>query len=589
MADKVRFVTLDSADARGTQSAEVPVRLTRPIGFLLLLLLTVSVLSLGLFPIRDGGDQWWHLKTGQYLVQVRFDFPEEDVFSWTSAGHSWANHEWLADTLMFLTYRAVGLKGLIAVKAVILAVAFLLVGGLIYRRTNDVLWSLSGALLAGWAAQFSMHLRPPVLTCLLTAVYLHLVLNLRDGKKVALTQGVSFPLMVLWINLHGGAILGLVIAGLCLAGALLSWLAGRLASNGPATQAESLGQARRFGLNLAILGLASFCNPFTYHIHLLTLKVMGNKELLQYVSELQMPNLHHTTGYLVLLILLVAFGLGSVRRFRLSEALLVLFFLHQSLLHVRHLPLFAIVVTPILFEQIAAWQHSLVAHPSGAVRRIGQAGWGILLALFVLGAGILLTSKWQRNVRPLLRSPGYLRYGPPVDAVNFLQRHPFRGRMYNPINFSGYLIWRLSPERFKTFTDSRFDIFGSDILIDCLAIESGNTLAPVEYTQLSPVAQDLLRWQIEKGLRPPYWKKALEDYGIDFMILGRDSRLHLLLSGAEQSGWAKVYEDAGYAIYVRDAPENRDLIESARRTYDAQQESRMRASPAGFVPAPPLR
>jgi hypothetical protein len=105
-------------------------------------------------------------------------------------------------------------------KALVLMGAFFLVAGLIWRRTGSALWAAAGMALAGWASQYSMHLRPPVITYFMMAAYLHLLFNLRKGKWTTATQIVSFPFMALWINLHGGAILGLVLTGLHFAPAL---------------------------------------------------------------------------------------------------------------------------------------------------------------------------------------------------------------------------------------------------------------------------------------------------------------------------------------------------------------------------------
>ncbi len=559
-----------------TSDSPPQLRLVSPLVIVLLVFVAAAGFSVGLFPIRDAGDQWWHLKTGKYLIEAGFDFPEEDVFSWTSQGHPWANHEWLADTLMYLGYSAFGLRTLIVLKALILSVTFLLVAGLIYRRTGRGDWAAAGALLATWASQYSVHLRPPVLTYLMTAAYLHLLLNLEQGRRVRLTQALSFPLMVLWVNLHGGAIVGLVLAGLSLGGALLAWAAARM-RYGPGTQGREVrDRAGRYGWNLGIVIVASLCNPFTYHIHLLTLKVMRNPELTRFVSELQPPDLHHTKGYLLLLILLVGFSLAAIRRVRAADALLVLFFLHQSLQHVRHLPLFAVVVTPILFEIMVSWHEQLRSGAGKSAPWLHRAMQWVLIALVFLGAITLVAGRWRTYTRPFLKGPGYVRQGTPADAVDFLLHHNFKGKMYNPINFAGYLIWRLSPERFQTFTDSRFDIFGSDVLFDCLAIDAANTLSPEEYN-LPSGQQELLRWQIERGELAPYWKRALDAYEVNFLMLGRDSRLHLLLSGMAGSGWIKVYEDAGYSIYLRDVPENEELVQAARSSYEALRQVRSAA------------
>lgn len=566
---------MDSSPSILSNRAQLQPAATRRIPLaegLLLFLAGATVFSLGFFPIRDGGDQWWHLKTGKYLLEVEFDFPEEDVFSWTSKGHHWANHEWLADTLMYLGYETFGLKGLIALKALVLMGAFFLVAWAIWRRTGSGLWAASGMALAGWASQYSMHLRPPVITYFMMAAYLHLLFNLRKGKWTMVTQIVSFPFMILWINLHGGAILGLILSGMYFAPALAVTLVQRYQAGRWDTVENTPALARRFGLHLFIGFIASLCNPFTYHIHLLTLKVMGNKELLRFVSELQPPDFRYTTGYNLLLALLAISVLLSIRRFRFSiamttDCLIVLFLLHQSLHHVRHLPLFSIAAAPVVFEWLAGWHRNLSRNPRLGFRRFARSvliGVGLTTALGCFG---LIGFRWQNFMRFMFTGPGYVRAGIPIEAAEFIKRHPFQGRMYNPINFSGYLIWALSPERHQTFTDSRFDIFGSDVMIDCLAIEAANVLDPNDYA-LSREQQEEIQKKIESGQALPYWRQALDRYNIRFMILGTDSRLHETLSAHPDQGWALVYQDPGYAIYVRESEENRELIESAREMYE---------------------
>ena len=526
----------------------------------LLVPVSITLFAVGLFPVRDGGDQWWHLKTGKYLLEVKFNFPEEDVFSFTGKGHRWANHEWLADTLMYLGYRTFGLRGLILLKCTVLLVAFLLVGLLIYRRTGHLLWSMLGAVMAAWTSQYSVHLRPPVLTYLMMALFLHLMLNLERGKSVRLNQIYCFLLMVLWINLHGGAILGIIISGAFFSGNLMSWFAGGMTRKPLEELAVFRQLTRRFGLNLVLVILASLCNPFTYQIHLLTLKVMQSKHLTGLISELQMPNLHHTTGYLLLVLFLVLFGLMAIRRVKPAEGLLVMFFLHQSLNHVRHLPLFAIVVTPILFETIVCWHRGLLEHSAAAVRRSGGVLLKILPVLILLLCFRVIRENWTGRIQLFFsEKQGYVRQGAPHDAVDFVIHHKIPGPMYNPINFSGLLIWRLSPEYTQTFTDSRFDIFGDQVILDCLAIENAQAEGPDPESRQA----HFLDMQ-KKGDQRPYWAFALDKYEINFMILARDCRLHWVLNHFPNSGWAKVYEDFGYAVYVKDVAENSEVIQRSR-------------------------
>ena len=54
----------------------------------------------------------------------------------------------------------------------------------------------------------------------------------------------------------------------------------------------------------------------------------------------------------------------------------------------------------------------------------------------------------------------------PKLAVDYLIENELPGRLFNGGNYAGYLIWRLSPERMKVFTDNRFDIYGSRFIQD---------------------------------------------------------------------------------------------------------------------------
>src|SRR5688572_1674753 len=44
----------------------------------------------------DDADFWWHLKTGQYIVDNGI-IPTTDFFSFTNYGKAWVAHEWLSE------------------------------------------------------------------------------------------------------------------------------------------------------------------------------------------------------------------------------------------------------------------------------------------------------------------------------------------------------------------------------------------------------------------------------------------------------------------------------------------------------------
>src|SRR5436190_926978 len=89
-------------------------------------------------------DFWWHLKTGQYIVQSH-TLPVPDPFGYTTSliaathpaeepvRHFNLTHEWLAQALMYIVYLIGGFPLIILARAVLLAGICALAGFLAAR------------------------------------------------------------------------------------------------------------------------------------------------------------------------------------------------------------------------------------------------------------------------------------------------------------------------------------------------------------------------------------------------------------------------------------------------------------------------
>src|ERR1044071_10162678 len=69
-------------------------------------------------PISDP-DFWWHLRTGQYIVETR-SIPYTDMFSTLRFGSEWVTHEWLSEVLVYTVFRLLGYGGLIVLFAAVI-------------------------------------------------------------------------------------------------------------------------------------------------------------------------------------------------------------------------------------------------------------------------------------------------------------------------------------------------------------------------------------------------------------------------------------------------------------------------------------
>src|SRR5271169_155401 len=175
-----------------------------------------ALLLIGLFSTQaDDSDLWWHLKTGQYILQ-HHALPSPDPFSYTSNAGTPAypgeeltrqfnlTHEWLAQALLYALYAAGGFPAVILFRAALLAAICGITGFLAARRSGSFYIGVVAALAVAPVATSFAADRPPLLTFLLVAVFV-LVLELRRALWL-------LPLLSLvWANAHGGFFLGWVV------------------------------------------------------------------------------------------------------------------------------------------------------------------------------------------------------------------------------------------------------------------------------------------------------------------------------------------------------------------------------------------
>ena len=175
----------------------------------------VIILALGLFTMAARAatdpDLWWHLRTGQLIVQNHEVF-HADPYSYTRFGQPWVDHEWLSQVLIFGLYRLAGWGGLIVGFGAVIAAAFLVV---FLRCPGRPYVAGVITLLGAFASAPSWGVRPQMLTLLLASLLL-LILE-RSYQRPRLLWWTP-PLMLLWVNLHAGYAVGLALMVLFLVG-----------------------------------------------------------------------------------------------------------------------------------------------------------------------------------------------------------------------------------------------------------------------------------------------------------------------------------------------------------------------------------
>lgn len=447
-------------------------------------------------------DVWWHLRTGEYIAAHR-TIPHADPFSYTRAGAPWVAHEWLTDLGLYGIYRSAGWGGLIVVFAAIVAASFLV----LFLRCSGRRYLAGILTLAGaWATIPVWGVRPQILSLLLTSLWLWILERSKHNRKLLWW---TIPIMLLWVNLHAGFALAIVLVALSLIGEFLEHRLGQHAAATPNLRLRAL--MATLVLNLLVVPL----NPYGARMYSYPFETLRSKAMQNYIVEWASPNFHRLDylPFLVLLLVTVAVLAWSNTRVRAREMVLLLAATAAALSAVRMIPFFVLIAVPIISKSLAK---KAAPRPQAPARltfpavRFLNAGLLLFTAAFV---GIHIARVIRRQ--PLSEAEHF-----PSAAVTFLETHPAPGPIFNHYDWGGYLIWRLYPQT-PVFIDGRADVYGEAL--------------HQQFADTYQLKQD--------------WQRTLAHWGIASVIVPPDSAL---ATGLRRSpGWALSYEDPKAAIFVR--------------------------------------
>jgi hypothetical protein len=220
----------------------------------------------GLFPLFNA-DAYGHLAQGRQIVALG-RVPKVDLFSfWKSEPQRWSNYEWGYDWLSWLAYDHLGANALILAKCAALGVLGYLLVALAFRLSRGVPSSgpiaLTALLLALPVARFRFTVRPQIVGLVFPAILLTgigvLYSESASSRRKAWTLAGLAVLHLLWVNMHGSHLLGVVIAALFAAFAVrtpaLRWMVGLVALQLAATACTP------FGLGIASDAISHVLRP----------------------------------------------------------------------------------------------------------------------------------------------------------------------------------------------------------------------------------------------------------------------------------------------------------------------------------------
>lgn len=508
------------------------------------------------------GDFWWHLSTGRYIVETG-KLPDKDPFSYTSnlkeneslipeRENFLLKQYWLAQIIFYLIFESTGPKGIIILRSLILLMTILLVLWRLHRAGVSFYISFVFIFLVYLEVIRSVGERPVLFTILFTPLTFIILEEFKDTTLKGLNKNYSGrilfmlpPVMLLWSNLHGGFIIGNVI------------IAVYMVCEGIKIILRKAGYSTRkiviFYIVAAVALFASYINPtgweafsiaFSPKYSILTSSIQEyHSPISAYISRVSPLPYGYAAMTLIFLFILILRN----KRLDFTDIVLLAGFLIMATKTGRFITYYVTVAAMILGKETdILFQGMLKRVPQRKANSLEYIFSLVMLVSSILFFIGIFKYQWIR--------PDIAKSNVPVSAVDFMERNRFSGNMLNEAGYGGYVTWRLYPCK-RTFIDTRW--------------LSATTQA--EYAWMMNAVETITNKELPEG-KVPLWKRLLDHYDINFVLFDTldvyGTVPNLLLKLAEDDGWAPVYCDPIAVIFVRNIPENHEIIKKYKFSKD---------------------
>jgi hypothetical protein len=476
--------------------------------------------------INADGDACLHWRIGDWMIQHRAIL-RTDLFSFTRANAPLISKEWLGEVLFAAAGDALGWNGIALLAAVLIATCLCLLHHQLLLEGCELLPATALTLLAAMTGTVHWLARPHLFTLLLVVIFtgqLRLFDRGRLGTRPLLWRLV--PLMILWVNLHGAFFTGFVIIATFFVGNAITLVATPKEARAP-LRMKLVG----LGWLLALCGLVTLLNPNGWRLPAHVVEFLRDPVLAHFANEFRSPDFHAAGAHGLLAELLVIALTFMLLRPALCATDVVVMGTWGllALLATRNVPIFALVITPILAEP---WQGGLATAKTGRlldfyrrlsadVTKLNRSADGRATATLAFIALVVVLARPHLLGREPVITTDVLSNRFPVAAVQFVTTHPqaVSGEMFNDYGWGGYLMLLL-PDH-KVFVDGRNDFYGAGLIQDFVDVNKLH----------------------------PDWEAVLHRYGVGWTILPRDHPLNILL--ALHKDWSAAYTDDVTAIYTR--------------------------------------
>ncbi len=487
--------------------------------------ITVLLLLILIMAIRTplDSDMWWHLRAGEETWQSGNVY-RVDTLSYTREGETWINHSWLAQVIMIGLYRIGGYKALslwVGLSAVI-SMYF------VYFQMKELpILRMGVVLLAAFVSSVVWSPRPQIFSL----VFFGLVgLILYRHKWLGKDQLIwLLPIFIVWSNLHGGYILGVILIGAFVLGELINKLIG--------IESESALSMSKIG-KLTMIGIAGFAlsavNPNGIDMWKIPFQTVGVESLQNLIQEWASPDFHQPIQQIMLILMFGTFAAVGLSKKTLDGVDLAGFSIFGvlALTGRRNFGPFAMVAAPILSRHLEdifeSWKlyaekkwslfQKLNYFQKESEEKINRTLQLTINVMVLLAMVFLAGYKWiSVNNREFIE--GVEKQIFPVDAVEWLSEELPSGRLFSTYNWGGYLTWNLRD--YQVFVDGRTDLFGDEIINEWEMVIS-----------------------TDEG-----WQEVLDKWQVKIILINQDLAL---VSNLQTAHWSEVFRDETSVVFIRE-------------------------------------
>ncbi len=475
-------------------------------------------------------DFFWHVTAGKLII-FSGKLITTDPFAYTREGLPYlANHEWLAQVILFLVFELSGAMGVIVLRVLLVAAAVtlpLVAGG---KR----FWVYAPlAMLAVIAVRGGAVDRPHLWTDAMVSAFLMaaalLLMNpSRSAQRIRRTFITLVILQILWVNLHGAA----AMLGVGIGGALsLQLLVDRWREREPLFHPQGI----VIVLFPVALALALLCSPIGWE-NISYVHTLLTDNTTRFIAEWQPLAWPAYIRDLWPFWLAVLTSLAIGRRHLLFSLPVLIGFGIFSRMAYRNETIFVVAtlsLTVLQLEESFRW-HRLLDWFSRYQWQSRTCMAAVIAGLLVYGSSVNRSFALRYNVS------GYKVLDRTADAAAFLDREKIEGKIFNPYNLGAELLYHFSPKR-KVFVDGRNIDYGDAFL-----------------TPLIAAATD-----------PAAFRRLEDQYGFTVALIdlsdARESDFIQYLEPLRRDpSWVPVYFDDDVAVFLKDVSENHEAIARLR-------------------------